>query len=105
MFGPAGRFYIYRVYGLHWMLNVVTGEINEGEAVLIRGVQGISGPGRVATALQIDADLYGKPAARSSGLWFEVPGEAPLKIKRTARIGVDYAGPVWAARKLRFVRG
>jgi DNA-3-methyladenine glycosylase len=103
MFGPAGRFYVYRVYGLHWMLNVVTGEIDNGEAVLIRGVRGISGPGRVARALQIDQNLHGKPAARASGLWFEVSGDAPLKMRRTARIGVDYAGPIWSAKKLRFV--
>ena len=44
MFGPAGRFYIYRIYGLHWMLNIVTGEVNEAAAVLIRGVEGVNGP-------------------------------------------------------------
>ncbi len=36
MFGPPGRFYVYRIYGLHWMLNIVTGEIDEAAAVLIR---------------------------------------------------------------------
>jgi DNA-3-methyladenine glycosylase len=102
MFGPAGRFYIYRIYGLHWMLNVVTGQIDEGEAILIRGVEGIAGPGRVAAALQIKSEFQGKPATRSSGLWFE-SRNVPLKIQTTARIGVDYAGPIWAAKKLRFV--
>jgi DNA-3-methyladenine glycosylase len=57
MFGPAGRFYVYRIYGLHWMLNVVTGAENEGAAVLIRGVDGLNGPGRVAAALGIDASF------------------------------------------------
>jgi DNA-3-methyladenine glycosylase len=102
MFGPAGRFYIYRIYGLHWMLNVVTGQIDEGEAILIRGVQGICGPGRVAAALQISSELQGRPATRYSGLWFECHN-APIKIQTTARIGVDYAGPIWAAKKLRFL--
>lgn len=54
MFGPAGRFYVYRVYGLHWMLNIVTGEVGDAAAVLIRGIEGTSGPGRVAAALGID---------------------------------------------------
>lgn len=105
MFGPPGRFYLYRIYGLHWMLNVVTGEIGEAAAVFIRGVEGISGPAKVAAALGIDASLYGKEARRSSGLWFEHGREdVPTQIKRTARIGVGYAGPIWATKKLRFVR-
>ena len=51
MFGPAGRFYVYRGYGLHWMLNIVAGDVGDAAAVLIRGLGGISGPGRVAAAL------------------------------------------------------
>jgi DNA-3-methyladenine glycosylase len=106
MFCSAGRLYVYRVYGLHWMLNVVTGKIGDAAAVLIRSVEGVSGPGRVAAALEIDASLYGKKASRASGLWFEPgePNDGPSRINRTARIGVDYAGPVWAAKKLRFIR-
>lgn len=37
-FGPAARFYFYRIYGLHWMLNVVRGDIGDAPAVLIRGL-------------------------------------------------------------------
>ncbi len=104
MFGPAGRFYVYRIYGLHWMLNIVTGEVNDAAAVLIRSVKGVSGPGRVAAALGIDSSLTGREAVPATGLWFEAPQQAMrLRVTRTARIGVDYAGPVWAAKKLRFV--
>lgn len=103
MFGPAGRFYIYRIYGLHWMLNVVTGDIGEAAAVLIRGVEGISGPGRLAAALQIDASLQGLPASPACGLWFAERQGRPPRVIRTPRIGVDYAGPVWSRKKLRFV--
>lgn len=104
MFGPAGRFYIYRIYGLHWMLNVVTGQIDEGEAILIRGVQGIAGPGRVAAALQINSGFHGKRATHSSRLWFESSLHTPMKIQRTARIGVDYAGAYLGGEKTE-VRG
>jgi DNA-3-methyladenine glycosylase len=105
MFGPAGYFYVYRIYGLHWMLNVVTGDVGEATAVLIRGVEGVVGPGRVAAALGIDATLHGKQASPDSGLWFEYAGDNKRRrIKRTARIGVEYAGPIWANKKLRFVQ-
>ena len=104
MFGPAGRFYVYLIYGLHWMLNVVTGDRDEGAAVLIRGVEGISGPGRVAARLQIDASFHGLPASRASGMWFERgSGDEVSRVARTPRIGVDYAGPLWAEKKLRFL--
>ena len=105
MFGPAGRFYVYRIYGLHWMLNVVTGPESEAAAVLIRGVEGLDGPGRVTAALGIDASFYGKEARPETGLWFESATNPrnELRILATLRIGVAYAGPIWAPKKLRFV--
>ena len=107
MFGPAGRFYVYRVYGLHWMLNIVTGDVGTAAAVLIRGIEGVSGPGRVAATLGIDASFNGRDAIPRTGLWFETQHSRTTKrrITRTPRIGVDYAGPIWAAKKLRFVLG
>ena len=104
MFGPAGCFYIYRIYGLHWMLNVVTGTIGDGAAVLIRGTEHVSGPGRITAALGIDASINGRLADHATGLWFETGASsaARIKIKTSARIGVAYAGPVWSKKKLRY---
>jgi DNA-3-methyladenine glycosylase len=55
MFGPPGIFYVYFVYGMHWMLNVVTGPVGYPAAVLIGGVKVIIGPGRLRKALRIMA--------------------------------------------------
>jgi DNA-3-methyladenine glycosylase len=105
MFGQAGTLYVYFVYGMHWMLNVVTGEIGYPAAVLIRGIEDAEGPARLTKALNITGALNGKLARKGSGLWFAESGSPPPRnaILRTARIGVDYAGPVWAAKKYRFV--
>ncbi len=103
MFGPAGTLYVYFVYGIHWMLNVVTEKEDFPAAVLIRGVENISGPARVTKKLQITGALNGKMANETTGLWFEARDpKIKIKIQKSARIGVDYAGPVWSKKLLRF---
>ena len=104
MFGPPGVFYMYLIYGMHWMLNVVTGERGYPAAVLIRGTTGVSGPGRITAHLRIDKSLNGKPAKKSSGLWFEDRSIdiADEQIDATPRIGVDYSGD-WSQVPYRFV--
>jgi DNA-3-methyladenine glycosylase len=104
MFGPGGQWYVYLCYGVHEMLNLVTGPRDYPAAILIRGVEGVIGPGRVTRALGIDRKLNAKAATPASGLWIEDRGvRVPRRlIHATPRIGVDYAGPVWAAKKWRF---
>ncbi|MBI5413529.1 DNA-3-methyladenine glycosylase [Candidatus Peregrinibacteria bacterium] len=105
MFGPAGFFYVYFVYGIHWMLNVVTGKKGFPAAVLIRGAGDIHGPARLTNFLKIGKEFNGKSAEPANGLWFENRGVIikPGQIKKTPRIGVDYAGRVWAQKPLRFL--
>lgn len=57
MFGNPGIFYVYFIYGMHWMLNVVTGPVGFPAAVSIRGVEGINGPARLTKAMNVDASL------------------------------------------------
>ncbi len=71
MFGPAGYFYVYFTYGMHWMLNIVTGPKDYPAAVLIRGTDKVSGPARLTKFLKIDKKLNGKKAEPKTGLWFE----------------------------------
>lgn len=105
MFEEGGRLYVYFTYGMHWLLNVVTGPAGVPSAVLIRGAGGICGPARLTKFLNVNGAENGAPAVPASGLWFERPSRpaAPLRIRRTARIGVGYAGAVWANKKYRFV--
>jgi DNA-3-methyladenine glycosylase len=103
MFGPAGVLYVYFTYGMHHMLNVTTGPEGYPAAVLIRGIEDVTGPGRLTRALGITRALARQPASKANGLWFEDRGGEAPSIQRTARIGVAYAGPAWSKRRFRFV--
>jgi DNA-3-methyladenine glycosylase len=104
IFGPPGTFYIYLVHGLHWMLNVVTGPVGYPAAVLLRRAGGIIGPGRLARALGVTGTLNGRTVGPEAGVWFTTGVRpASVQILLTPRIGVDYAGPIWSAKPLRFV--
>lgn len=99
----GGVWYVYLCYGIHEMLNLVVGPPGHPAAILIRGVAGLKGPGRLTRALGIDRRLNGSPAEPRSGLWIEAaPPPPPREIRRTPRIGVDYSGPVWSAKPWRF---
>jgi DNA-3-methyladenine glycosylase len=111
MFRHAGYIYVYFTYGIHWMLNIVTGPVGYPAAVLIRGVQtrdGTShynGPAKLTKALGITGAFNGQTVSRKTGLWVEAPkSDAPRhKIKTTPRIGIDYAGPIWSQKHYRFL--
>ena len=104
MFNEGGTIYIYLIYGIHFMLNVVTDKKDYPAAVLIRGVQNISGPGRVTKKLKIDKKLNGLLLSKKTGLWIEELDNTPEKkdVLVGPRVGVGYAGPLWANKKLRY---
>ncbi|WP_167604629.1 DNA-3-methyladenine glycosylase [Maribellus sediminis] len=102
MFHEGGVVYVYLIYGMYWMLNIVTGRENDASAVLIRGLKGISGPGRVGKALQLDKSFYGEDLSTSKRLWIEDTGIKPEYIT-TPRIGITYAGEPWASKPWRYV--
>ena len=101
MFHEGGRLYIYLIYGMYWMLNVVTGEENDPQAVLIRGVENFPGPGKITKAFGIDRSFYGEDLVTSERIWFENNGFIP-KIKNGRRIGIDYAGELWKSKPWRY---
>jgi len=102
MYLNGGTIYVYLIYGMYWMLNFVTSKIDNPQAVLIRGIDDIKGPGRVSKILQIDKRFYAKNLIDSNIIWVE---ENNIKTKYTTdvRIGIDYAGEFWKNKKWRFI--
>ena len=81
---------MYLCYGMHSLFNVVTGEEGFPEAVLIRGVEGYNGPGKLTKGMGIDRSLNEIDMTVSDELWLEDDGIKP--VYRTAkRVGIDYA--------------
>lgn len=101
MYHEGGRLYVYFVYGMYWMLNIVTGTENDPQAVLIRGFENCKGPGRIAKLLGIDKSFYGEDLTSSSRIWIEESGISP-SFETAPRIGVDYAGEYWKNKQWRF---
>jgi DNA-3-methyladenine glycosylase len=108
MYEAGGVAYVYLVYGMHHCMNVVTGPRGFPAAILLRATEppregaSASGPGRLCRAFAIDRRLDGRSLGGPE-IWVE-EGEpvTDRQVRRTARIGVGYAG-VWARRRLRFL--
>lgn len=99
MYKEAGTIYVYLIYGLHYLLNIVTTEIGQPEAVLIRAVhvQGEpiktgAGPAKLTKQLNIDKRLNNHLLSEEVGLWVENKTESNIPVSVTKRVGIDYAG-------------
>lgn len=90
LYMQGGTAYVYLCYGIHSLLNVVTGEEGFPEAVLIRGVEGYNGPGKLTKAMKIDRNLNETDMTISGELWLEDDGMHP-DYEAAKRVGIDYA--------------
>ncbi|MCB0033435.1 MAG: DNA-3-methyladenine glycosylase [Anaerolineales bacterium] len=116
MFGSAGHVYMYLNYGIHWMFNVVTGQPDQANAVLIRAVEPIEGvaviqtnranqprplwadgPGKLTQALNLDKSLNGMNLCDPNGvIWIEdAPPVPELSIQVGPRIGLGKTPEPW----------
>ncbi len=92
LYEKGGTAYVYLCYGMHFLFNVVTGREGHPEAVLIRGITGYNGPGKLTRIMEIDKELNGEDMVISNRLWIEDDG-CRLPIRVDKRVGIDYATP------------
>ena len=101
MFSRGGHVYIYLIYGIHWMLNIVTSVENIPQAVLIRGTEKYPGPGILTAKMGIDKSFNGIYLVDSEKIWIEDDGIKP-DLSTGPRIGIDYAPPEWRDKEWRY---
>jgi DNA-3-methyladenine glycosylase len=102
MFDHGGLVYVYFIYGMYWMMNIVTGLKDNPQAVLIRGVDNTYGPGKVARLLGIDRSYYGEDLVTSDNMWIEDQHLVP-EIIQQPRYGINYAGEPWKSKPWRYL--
>ena len=123
MFGPAGFAYVYFTYGVHWMFNVVTGQPDQANAVLIRALEPIeglefmreqrggrplpeltNGPAKLAQALAIDKNHNGLNLCGPGGvIWIESAPDLPSdRISIGPRIGLGKTPEPWFSMPWRY---
>jgi DNA-3-methyladenine glycosylase len=102
MYQKAGTIYVYMIYGMHYLFNIVCSDIDNPQAVLIRCVEDYSGPGKLTKHLNIDKTFNSKDISKLEELYIEDDNFKP-EIIRKKRIGIDYAGEIWGNKLWRFV--
>lgn len=100
MYEKGGVVYMYLIYGMYQMLNFVVDKENNPQAVLIRGIEGFNGPGKLTRFLKLDKSFYGEDLSNSDRIWVEDDGTPP-ECSSGKRIGIDYAGE-WKDKPWRF---
>ena len=90
LYRKAGTVYIYLCYGIHWLLNIVTGEAEDPQAVLIRACVDAPGPGKLTKKLGITGALNQSRVLDSQELWIEDDGFV-CAVETDKRIGIGYA--------------
>ena len=101
LYMEAGTIYIYLCYGMHWLLNIVTGEAEDPQAVLIRACVDAPGPGKLTKRLGITGELNRGSVLTSRELLIEDDGFV-CAIKTDKRVGIGYASPEDQDRLWRF---
>ena len=89
LYADAGTIYVYLCYGVHWLLNIVTGDADRPQAVLIRACETAEGPGKLTKKLGITGELN-RQDVFTSDLWIGDDGFR-CEVVTDKRVGIGYA--------------
>lgn len=102
LYGRSGIIYIYLCYGMHWLMNVITGEEGVPQGVLFRAAEIYDGPAKLTKNIKIDKSFNGESIVTNERIWIEDDGFKPNIITKP-RVGIDYATPEYRDKLWRFI--
>ena len=101
LYADAGTVYVYLCYGVHWLMNIITGDVDDPQGVLIRACVDAEGPGKLTKRLGITGELNRVSAVDSPEIWIEDDGFR-CEIALDKRVGIGYASQEDQDRLWRF---
>lgn len=102
MYHKAGTIYVYLCYGMHWLLNIVTGDIDDPQAVLIRACENYEGPAKLTKKLRVTGEFNRKDITACEEFYIEDDG-FKCEVKTEKRVGIGYASQEDRDKLWRFV--
>ena len=101
LYADAGTVYVYLCYGVHNLMNIITGDVDDPQGVLIRACEGCPGPGRLTKYLGITR-AHNRLSILGEEVWIEDDGRR-FEVRTDHRVGIGYASPEDQARPWRFI--
>lgn len=102
LYGESGTVYVYLCYGMHWLMNVVTGEKEQPQAVLFRAGEDYEGPARLTKRLRVTGEQNKTSFVTSKVLWIEDDGKR-YEYTAAKRVGINYAAKEDIDKPWRFI--
>ena len=102
LYGKSGVIYVYLCYGMHWLMNVITGDEEQPQGVLFRAGEGYNGPAKLTKALGVTGEQNLKSFIDSEEIWIEDDGKKH-DYHTDTRVGIGYATEEYREKQWRFI--
>ncbi len=102
LYGTGGVIYVYLCYGMHWLMNIVTGNEDEPQAVLLRAGVGFNGPAKLTKALGVTGEQNRQHIIGNAEIWIEDDGKE-YSYHTDTRVGIGYATEEYREKQWRFI--
>ncbi len=102
LYGKSGVIYIYLCYGIHWLMNVITGDEGTPQGVLMRAGEGYNGPAKLTKRLSVTGDINLQSFVDNENIWIE-DDEIEHNFHTDKRVGINFATQEYIDKQWRFI--